>query len=85
MARVEIERFTVFVVDAETQHRQVGQDDLPEQEWVFFVNGVQTVGRHHSGFELFSYCVRWQTVHVHLDVGPHLFIRQELAGNYLST
>lgn len=56
---------------------------LSEQEGLLVVDGVESVGGHHAGAELFSDGVGRQPIHVHLHVRAHFALRQELARYHL--
>ena len=54
-----------------------------KHEGFLVVDGVEAVGGDDLCFVLAPDGVRRQPVHVHLDVCPHLPVRQKLTGNNL--
>jgi len=54
-----------------------------EDERFLVVDGIKSVVGNSSCAEFFAYRVRWQAVHVHLDVRADFLVRQKLTGNYL--
>lgn len=58
--------------------------DLSEDKRFFIVEGVETVVGDGPRTELLAYRVSRQSVHVHLNVGTNLLVRQELTRDNLS-
>lgn len=52
---------------------------LPEDEGLLVVDGVESIGGHKPGPELFPDGVGGQAVHVHFDVGADFLVGEELA------
>ena len=70
---------------AKPKDSQLGKNNLPEDERVLIVDWVKAIAWNSFCAELLPDCVRGQPVHVHLHIGPHLLVGQELPGNDLDS